>query len=345
MGVVATHTGQHVSGMPAWLKFFTDYGAYGVTLFFMASAYTLCLSSSRRASEHNSTLKYFVRRFFRIAPLYYLGIAFYFLFSILLNEYHTGTYFPDSQYTLLNIATNVFFVHGFYRPAYNYIVPGGWSIGTEMAFYCVFPMLSYFYVKIIKTNLQILLVPLFSAIICALFWRSLPHIFTSVKHDFVFYSYNLFNQLPVFLTGMSLFYFTAKFRFSRFHSIAALVLFIVLTLILVFRPVPDMTFNTLCVSLSFVLLFHLFKNLDFLNFKLLQKIGQLSYSIYVFHWIFAVTLTQKIDHLLEGNVNGIFIFLLQFVINVGLSILVALVTERYIEEKGIGLGRKLIQRI
>src|SRR5215471_7796657 len=54
-----------------------DHGRYGVTVFFVVSAFSLCVSL-RPAFEGGrvSWAAYFVRRFFRIAPLYYLVLGY-----------------------------------------------------------------------------------------------------------------------------------------------------------------------------------------------------------------------------------------------------------------------------
>jgi peptidoglycan/LPS O-acetylase OafA/YrhL len=53
---------------------FTAYGARGVQLFYMVSAFTL-LSVSRQPFNARS---FFIRRFFRIAPAFYIAMIAYF---------------------------------------------------------------------------------------------------------------------------------------------------------------------------------------------------------------------------------------------------------------------------
>ena len=49
--------------------------ARGVELFFVVSALTLCLSSAARSNrEALPTLNFYIRRFFRIAPMFYIAI-------------------------------------------------------------------------------------------------------------------------------------------------------------------------------------------------------------------------------------------------------------------------------
>src|SRR5205823_5455354 len=54
-----------------------QHGARGVQLFFVASALTLWMSMSNRKQKKHPTQSFYIRRLFRIAPMYYLGVAYY----------------------------------------------------------------------------------------------------------------------------------------------------------------------------------------------------------------------------------------------------------------------------
>ncbi|TFF34510.1 acyltransferase family protein [Mucilaginibacter psychrotolerans] len=110
-------------------------GARGVQLFYMLSAFTLFLSFSKKGTNLPN---YFARRFFRIAPLYYLAIAYYLWQDGFGPRYWLG----DAQYiSTANILSNFTFVNGFNPYWITSIVPGGWSVTIEVMFYCIFPLL------------------------------------------------------------------------------------------------------------------------------------------------------------------------------------------------------------
>jgi len=120
-------------------------GRFGVHLFFLISGY--CLSNSYETRNETTFIYFYIRRIFRIAPLYYLaGILLYFVFRTLKYYYVNGIIFVDPMYNLKNIISNVFFIHGFVHSANNNIVPGGWSIANEMFYYLLFP----FFIGLIK---------------------------------------------------------------------------------------------------------------------------------------------------------------------------------------------------
>lgn len=129
-------------------------------------------------------LKFYIRRFFRIAPCYYLSIilAFFIIGDLHLQGYsvlrnanpakfaHDVIYDPSYiQYTLSNLAAHFTFVFGLI-PEYSFstMLPD-WSISLEMQFYLAFPVIffllrrfKYFYVIWAFITLSFLLTAIFS---------------------------------------------------------------------------------------------------------------------------------------------------------------------------------------
>lgn len=117
---------------PEYFRPFTDAGMSGVSLFFVVSAFTLSLSSSNRKDETTPTLNYLLRRFFRIAPLFWLWIA----ISCLRDWWRW-----DITHTPGEIAANATFVFNLIPSMSNGIPWAGWTIGVEMLFYVLFPVI------------------------------------------------------------------------------------------------------------------------------------------------------------------------------------------------------------
>jgi peptidoglycan/LPS O-acetylase OafA/YrhL len=113
-------------------------GELGVQLFYLASALTLFLSWNARSDrELAPRTNFFVRRFFRIAPMFWLAI----LGFTLAYGFAPRYWAPDgvAWYTPLLTAL---FLHGFHPETINSVVPGGWSIAVEMTFYLFIPLLA-----------------------------------------------------------------------------------------------------------------------------------------------------------------------------------------------------------
>src|SRR6185295_1431327 len=78
-GVLLVHCGQAgTNNYPSILQCIILNGAIGVQLFYVASAFTIFLTfADRYENEVHHTTNFFIRRFFRIAPMYYMGMVYY----------------------------------------------------------------------------------------------------------------------------------------------------------------------------------------------------------------------------------------------------------------------------
>jgi peptidoglycan/LPS O-acetylase OafA/YrhL len=139
LGVVLVHTAQFGKPLASTtLNLLFEKGAMGVQLFFIASAFTLFRSfDSRVAKEKFAVINFFIRRFFRIAPLFYIAIV-YFLFQ---NSISNRNVFTPGLANWVDIFCNFIFVNGFTPYGIQSIVPGGWSITVEVVFYAMLPFL------------------------------------------------------------------------------------------------------------------------------------------------------------------------------------------------------------
>ena len=346
--VLVIHTIQSVGGLPVWFYDLGRIGKYGVQLFFVMSAYTLCLSKSFRSDEHKGNLKYFIRRYFRIAPLYYIGILVYGIVFLFRYKYDLNTYLLNPDYSFGAVFSHFTFTHGLFPSFIHSVVQGGWSIGTEMLFYASFPFLFYFYSKI-KIKKLLILIPISVMFLVFLFFRILPHLFPPISnHDFEFYYCSILNQLPVFLIGMSLFFFPSTFEFSKRVALFSLFIFILMIGLMIYITrlgFNDITLYPFFAGGSFVFLFIAVKNLEFLNSKLIQMIGRLSFSMYIFHFLFAWWVSSYFNQVLTGYLNSYFIYLICILTTIIGSVIIASMSKYFIEDNGIKIGSLIIKRI
>lgn len=357
--VILNHADWYIPSMHDYVQALSNYGQMGVQLFFLASAYTLCLSMFRQKGDE--TLKtFYVRRFFRIAPLYYLGIPLYLCYHSFLEPWMEGrTMELADWYTIPNILANVFFVNGFIPgDANNRVVPGGWSIGTEMTFYLLFPFIFLVYKRFHKISNALLLIPLIGLAISFLTIYLLEYLAVDVvgyqnfyyfKEDGKFLYFNLICQLPVFLIGMSMFFASLNFRKStltdRYFLLAAFIGFSFIGVVLHVFHDTMISILPFIPAISFFFLFLLFKEVPQLGNQLLARIGQLSYSIYLFHFIFAFEGSRFLYEHLNGYLLPEVILLLNFLFTTLATMGIAVLSEKYIEKPGIEMGRKIIAGI
>jgi peptidoglycan/LPS O-acetylase OafA/YrhL len=108
-------------------------GARGVQLFFVVSALTLTLSWHAR---DDGVAAFYVRRLFRIVPMFWLAIL---IFLLLLG--FDPRYWAPQGIGWPHVLVTALFLHGFHPDTMSSVVPGGWTIAVEMTFYCSFPLL------------------------------------------------------------------------------------------------------------------------------------------------------------------------------------------------------------
>ena len=85
LSVFFVHLGQRVN-WEGIVRTFSDYGQYGVQLFFVVSGYLAYLS----LSYAKSNLEYWYKRLLRICPLYYFVILYFFMTETFIFRDETG---------------------------------------------------------------------------------------------------------------------------------------------------------------------------------------------------------------------------------------------------------------
>jgi peptidoglycan/LPS O-acetylase OafA/YrhL len=287
MAVVLIHTGQFdIAKYPSFLHAIINKGSRGVQLFYVISAFTIFLSfKSRLSKEKHANLNFFIRRFFRIAPMYYIAIGYYLWQDGLGDRYFLG---DQDHITISNIASNFLFLHSFNPYWINSIVPGGWSVAIEMIFYCLVPVLFY---RIKNLNAAIIF---FIITLCFRFFLNVllrkinPIADNNLLGEYLFIY--LPNQLPVFALGIILFFLILKKSDTTVNPFTfgclAVLLLIELTLEIPILP------NHIKFGVAFFLLtFFLSKvPLKLVVNKIVMYIGTVSYSMYlvhiaVIHWL------------------------------------------------------------
>jgi exopolysaccharide production protein ExoZ len=139
--VVVAHCASMTTGViPGLNAFAADYGQLGVQLFFIVSGYTMMLTFGDRL-DLPAALSFYIRRAFRIVPLFWIAILFY----LLMTKGRGFTDWAPDGIGTADVLLTFLFLHWSSVTAFNSIVPGGWSIGVEMQFYLLFPLLLYLF--------------------------------------------------------------------------------------------------------------------------------------------------------------------------------------------------------
>ena len=199
--VITCHTGGMFHELPYPLKKLTNFGWHGVQLFFMMSCVTLMLSW-RSEEARGIALKsaFWIRRFFRIAPMYYAAAGLYFLIEM-----------PPSGFDLGQMLASFGFVNAWHPiliptvPDRWMVVPGGWSIGVEFSFYLAFPLIMAL-VRSMRAAVGFLVVALIlgsaaNALLAAPLMGDYGNVAAA---NFLYFWFP--NQLPVFALGTILYF-------------------------------------------------------------------------------------------------------------------------------------------
>jgi len=135
--VVASHCASEATGaIPGLIAFAMDYDQLGVQLFFIVSGYTMMLTFGDKI-DSAAVRSFYLRRVFRIVPLFWIAIIFYLLFT---RGEGFRTWAPHGI-SAGDVLLTFLFLHWDSVTAFNSVVPGGWSIAVEMQFYLLFPLL------------------------------------------------------------------------------------------------------------------------------------------------------------------------------------------------------------
>jgi exopolysaccharide production protein ExoZ len=139
--VVLVHCAISATGnVPGLTAFAHEHGERGVQLFFIVSGYTMMLTFGAKV-DTAATRSFYLRRAFRIVPLFWAAILFY----LLITKGEGFRFWAPDGVTTGDVALTFLFLHWSSVTAFNSVVPGGWSIAVEMQFYLLFPLLIYLF--------------------------------------------------------------------------------------------------------------------------------------------------------------------------------------------------------
>lgn len=342
----------HAMLLSGWGLPIIDRPDYGVDLFILLSGFLMVFHYELRQAKEpwgspTTWLTFWGRRFFRIAPLYYVALAVAFLAGPHIGHARAAieavlpqTRTPDARYfdqSLGNIIAHATFVFGqIPHFAFRTVLPD-WSIGLEMAFYLVFPFL--------MLTARRLSLPV-AALLFTAFSIAAVKIFPGYAAGFNEPAF-LPLKLNIFFSGMLI-----AGALSRAGAIRAgyLILAVLLTVVHLQGPLRD-TGIRIALACIFAFLVHgsrytATKGIseridDFLSFAIFTRMGDLSYGVYLIH---LMVLIPVMGALISFDVSPFVRFLGALVMTVTGAYAIAAITFKYIEQPGIRLGKRMLTR-
>lgn len=304
---------------------------FGVTLFFVISGFLITFLLIKEFDKTNTidVGKFYLRRIFRIWPIYYLFIVICFIVFLLTKEQQ-----------LLHNTQMLWYV--FFAANIPFIFKNGililvhyWSIGVEEQFYLFWPGL----VKLSKNKLLITASALFVLflILKLVFW----YFFGNQSYLYRFVSVTRFHCMMIGAIGAILYLNKSKIIFklqNKFVQLIAWGVFITLGLNIIYIPSVISHEIIAIASLSMIVgQISINKRLFSLENYFFDFIGKISYGMYVIHPLLVYLLSRLYKHL------DIYIPLKYFLVYssvIGLTVFFAWVSYRYFETPFLKLKAK-----
>lgn len=330
--------------IPSWLKLYISTGGIGVTLFFVLSAFALCYSMDLRKKQQSELKDFYIRRFFRIAPLFYLMMVFYYVRDIgLFGVYHD----------FFTVMKSALFVFNFSPSDMEGYVWASWTIGVEMLFYLVFPLI-YRYTKDFLSALSFF----FIAVLLSWAWGFV------LDHYAILYgyieegqrskmdSYSFLSHLPTFALGI-----VAYHLFNILHNrlnddqksklgIVLLAFFAYMYTALMSGEIKGLWSGFVWQGLAYcVLLIGLgLAPLKTMVNNSSVKLGKMSYSLYLLHPTLVYLMSPIFQEIYAFTPSVTLAFLLCCMVTFIILSSMSFLTYHFVERKGVRFGEALIAR-
>lgn len=316
-----------------------DFG-YSVHLFFILSAFSLMYSTQPTLGRPNWLPAYLTKRFFRIAPLFYGMLVFEVSRQLLM-----GGEAPAMMALLLNVS----FSFGTIPP--SGIVWGGWSVGIEMIFYALFPVL----ILLLRDHRSALAFLLFSLVVSYATRAALTAQYLALtpqpKWDWSYFSFA--PNLCFFAMGLYAFHVSRRFAISSLApnvlASAAIMLIGILLLTDFGKRIytlgrPDILLWG--AGLACLCAWQSLRPSRILSNPVMAYLGERSFSIYLLHPVIIAATKDRLaglHELLQPSLGAYAYFACAIPV-VALVLAAAEISYRLVEVPGIRLGRRLIAR-
>jgi peptidoglycan/LPS O-acetylase OafA/YrhL len=298
--------------------------------------------------ERHTLSNYFIRRFFRIAPLFYTVLV-----VNLVLRYVAPMYSSSAHLAVTDILLGALFLNGVRPLAINVVVAGGWSIAVETTFYLILPWLH----KYFNTARRSLV--LFAVSAPAMGFLS-THLATRAV-DGAHYTYFAFLwfpvEFPVFVLGILGYCVWKDFiknRVDGSNQQKTLSLILLLTSFMLYCAC--LPFSDRGLYFSSYLFLPLLLALSVYPWPLLDNVftrlvGRVSYSLYLLQFFVLMFFDVLLRHVrnLPGDPTGRYFghsssLAVVYLCVLAVSLPICVLSWMFIEQPGIRLGRRIIAR-
>ncbi len=315
--------------LPPWLGAIAGAAIQGVPLFFVVSAFTLTIRAGR---DHGGIRGYALRRIARVGPGYWIAGLAYTLATGLVRA--SARLWAPHGVAPIDLIIAALFGSAWQGGASFAVVPGGWSVSCEVAFYVALPFL----IRVIDGHIWRSIVLTGVAMVIA--QLRARHAMLSAEYTYPFYA-NPIEQAPVFLCGVTAALVAMQVKLPHVPGAAVALLALAVTA-LPFLPIsrwyllPHLPFAGL-VSVAVAL--SATHPPSLLGSRVLRRIGEVSYSIYLIHFALLASSLRLAEWLIPASDWRT--MLMHFIFIMTASFSVACVTYRTIEQPAIRWASRL----
>lgn len=255
--------------------FLGRFGVYGVSIFFILSGLSMAIVYNSYIKNIKTAFNFIVRRVFRIWPLLWL-VCFYLFFQQI---------FSGKDYSYKFLIINLTTLFGFIKPS-AYMATGAWSIGNEMVYYVLTPIILFFYnYKKVLGN-SFFLFCLLIGFVFAFFILKPEDSFENQWNMYI----NPFNNLFLYVSGIAIYYNFCEIDFNPKIINSILLLSLLMFCFLPFKGdqivIVTGIGRVVFVIFSILIVFSFYKLkiiLPFFLSKPLELLGISTYGVYIIH--------------------------------------------------------------
>lgn len=344
LGIVLVHTAQHNHLFPSWTEPIFLRGGNGMQMFYILSSLGLFWSMKKRIkNEPHPWRNFYLRRFFRLAPLFYT-ICFFYLIN---SQFRTPLWsVHPQQLTAVAAASHLFFLHGVNPYWMEILIPGGSFVSTLALFYLLFPLI-YRYISDFKKAVFLFL----AAVIFYKISHRILFLWPLVADRWFWDAYLFYylpSQFPVICLGVIIYYVLEIIDNSTFIKHKNVLAGTIFTMAVFYITnglyggiIPQHILMGINFSLSIIAIY-------IYPFKLIVNrffifLGRVSYSIYLTHYIILSWFYRYFFREKFGFGNWAIVW--QYIIVLIVSGAVSVVTYNFIEKPGRQIGERLIKRL
>jgi peptidoglycan/LPS O-acetylase OafA/YrhL len=320
------------------------FGSLGVPLFFIISGYLIYRSidnSIKKRGRKDGVINYLLHRFFRIAPAYYFNLFVLLILAGVLMESSFLYSFSFFKQILSNLTFTSYFFHrtsGFgFNGAY-------WTLNIEMLWYILAPILLIY----VKRDRVLLLLSILSFVyLWAVGQGYLDFIFgfdsttATYRLELQYLATQLMGQISYFIAGIFIYKYSITPHIFSDRSLYILTTVIIVSFITIggyFGMSHNILLNQLYKLSISIMVFILLYATKIRGFDLLEWVGKISYSLYLWHMpiLFVMKRSSILSHL------SIYATLLLFTI---LLLIISSLSYYLVEEGGFVLRKRVAESL